>query len=136
MTYGWHATRPLLSVPIRIELAGEPKGKARFTRAGIAYTPAGTRSYETSLRYAAQQAMRGNPPLEGALILDVEAHMPIPSSWSGKRQRMAEQGLILPITRPDFDNLLKTVDALNRVVWRDDSQIIEVRCRKRYSERR
>lgn len=123
--------------PIIIELAGEPKGKGRprFTRAGIAYTPAKTRSYEGMLRLAAQVEMRSRPPLEGPLLLYVQAYVPIPGSWSSKRQRLAAAGSILPTTRPDFDNYLKTLDALNGVVWRDDAQIVEQRFAKRYSER-
>lgn len=122
---------------IRIELTGEPKGKGRprFTRLGRTYTPAKTRSYEAALRLAAQDAMEGRPPFEGPLLVFVEAHMPIPASWSGKRQRMAAAGEIKHTSRPDFDNLLKPLDALNEVVWRDDAQVIEVVCRKRYSER-
>jgi Holliday junction resolvase RusA-like endonuclease len=125
------------ATPITIELTGEPRGKGRprFTRAGIAYTPAGTRSYEAMLRLAAQDAMGGASPLEGALALTVEAYMPIPRSWSGKRQREAAAGRILPITRPDADNLMKPIDALNGVVWRDDAQIVSVSFNKRYSER-
>jgi Holliday junction resolvase RusA-like endonuclease len=122
---------------ITIELAGEPRGKGRprFTRGGIAYTPSATRSYEASLAWTAAAAMKGAKPLEGPLTLTVEAHMPIPSSWSGKRQRMAAAGEIRPTTRPDADNLLKTVDGLNGIVWRDDAQVVDVSIAKLYSER-
>ncbi len=38
-----------------------------------------------------------------------------------------------PITRPDLDNLVKAVkDALNGVLWRDDSQVIELEAKKIY----
>jgi Holliday junction resolvase RusA-like endonuclease len=122
---------------IRIELVGEPRGKGRprFTRAGMAYTPAKTRSYEAALQLAAQDAMAGRPPLEGPLTLIVEAHMPIPASWSGKQQKLAAAGQRRPTGRPDFDNLLKPLDALNKVVWSDDAQVVDVRCVKLYSER-
>jgi Holliday junction resolvase RusA-like endonuclease len=126
-----------MSTPIVIELPGTPRGKGRprHTRAGVTYTPAATRGYEASLAWTAAAAMKGRAPLEGPLRLTVEAHMPIPTSWSGRRQRMAAAGEIKPTTKPDYDNVLKTLDALNNVVWRDDSQIIDVRCVKRYSER-
>ena len=126
-----------MTTPITIELPGEPRGKGRprFTRAGIAYTPAKTRSYEASLSWTAAAAMKGAKPLEGPLVLIVEAYMPIPMSWSGKRQRMAAAGDIRPTTRPDFDNIMKTLDGLNGIVWRDDAQVVDVRCVKAYSER-
>jgi Holliday junction resolvase RusA-like endonuclease len=124
------------AVMIRIELVGEPKGKGRprFMRAtGHTYTPEATRSYEAALRYAAQEAMAGRPLLGGALWLDVAAWVPIPASWSGRRQRQAAAGLIRPTTRPDFDNYLKALDALNKVVWRDDAQIVTQSFSKFYS---
>jgi Holliday junction resolvase RusA-like endonuclease len=123
--------------PIVIELPGEPKGKGRprFTRNGVTFTPPKTRSYEASLAWTAAAAMKGAKPLEGPLTLAVEAHMPIPASWSGKRQRMAAAGDIRPTTRPDYDNVLKALDGLNGIVWRDDAQIVDVRCTKLYSER-
>lgn len=120
-----------------IELPGPPKGKGRprFTRKGIAFTPADTRSYETALAWAGKEAMRGAKPIESPLTVVVVAHMPIPMSWSQKRQRMALAGETRPTSKPDTDNLLKTLDALNGIVWRDDAQIVDVRCVKIYSER-
>ena len=38
--------------------------------------------------------------------------------------------------KPDPDNIAKMLDALNRVVWVDDSQIVGLdACQKRYSDR-
>jgi Holliday junction resolvase RusA-like endonuclease len=119
----------------QITLVGEPKGKGRprFTRLGRAYTPAKTRSYEAALRYAAQEAMDGRPPFEGPLRLEVTAWLPIPTSWSGKKQKQAAAGELRPTTRPDFDNYLKALDALNEVVWRDDAQVVTQSFAKFYS---
>jgi Holliday junction resolvase RusA-like endonuclease len=128
--------RPM--TPIRIELVCAPQGKGRprFSRkTGVAFTPAKTRSYEAALRYAAQEAMAGRVPLEGALRLEVHVEVPIPASWSKKRQQQAAAGLIRPTTRPDIDNYIKAADALNEVVWRDDSQIVSIDARKFYSTR-
>jgi Holliday junction resolvase RusA-like endonuclease len=94
-------------------------------------------TYEGMLRYAAQQAMAGRAPLDGALLLEVLAELPIPASWSKKHQRDAAAGLIRPTTRSaaDLDNIIKSVDALNEVVWRDDAQIVSIRALKVYSTR-
>ena len=123
--------------PVIIELLGEPKGKGRprFTRAGTTYTPAATRSEENALRIMAQKAMRGRAPLEGALQVTVRAYMAVPRSWSGVQQRRALSGARRPVSRPDADNIVKMLDALNRIVWRDDSQIVELTLSKIYSER-
>lgn len=123
---------------ITITLAGKPvgKGRPRFSRkSGHAYTPAATRDFENSLRGAGQMVMAGRDLIEGPVEVEVTAYMPIPTSWSRKKQEAAADGLILPMTTPDADNLLKMLDALNEVVWRDDKQIADAVVRKRYSRK-
>lgn len=124
---------------ITVELAGEPKGKGRprFVRAtGHAFTPAATRKYEDALRFAAQEAMGGRDPLEGAVDMTVTVCLPVPESWSGKRKREALAGAIKPAKRPDIDNYLKAAqDALNMIVFRDDAQVVNVTISKSYSTR-
>jgi Holliday junction resolvase RusA-like endonuclease len=45
----------------------------------------------------------------------------VPASWSGKKQRMALAGEVLPTSKPDVDNVVKAVfDGMNGVLWRDD----------------
>jgi Holliday junction resolvase RusA-like endonuclease len=44
-------------------------------------------------------------------------------------------GTFLPQVKPDADNLMKTVDSLNEVVFRDDKQITDATISKRYSDR-
>ena len=125
--------------PVQITLVGEPhgKGRPRFARStGHAFTPAKTRAYESALRYAAQESMNGEPPLEGPLSVVVVAIFPVPSSWSRKkRDAAALRNEIWPTVKPDADNLLKVVDALNEVVFRDDKQIVDARIVKRYGDR-
>jgi Holliday junction resolvase RusA-like endonuclease len=123
---------------IIIEVAGKPmgKGRPRFARGtGVAYTPAETRTYENLLRAAAQDAMNGSPPLDCAVVLHMTATVPVPQSWSKKKQAQALSGALRPTTKPDCDNILKLSDALNEVVFRDDKQIVEARITKHYGER-
>ena len=129
-----------MTATVRIEVLGPPRGKGRprFTaRNGFAtaYPDKQTATYEAVLRHEAALAMTGRQPLEGPLRLDVIAWLPIPASWSKKRQRMALDGLIKPISRSaaDLDNIIKGIDALNEVVWRDDSQIVCIHAHKYYS---
>ncbi|HBJ02164.1 MAG TPA: RusA family crossover junction endodeoxyribonuclease [Lysinibacillus sp.] len=43
--------------------------------------------------------------------------------------------LLRPITKPDADNLIKGIkDGCNKVIWYDDSQIVEMNVRRFYSE--
>ena len=45
------------------------------------------------------------------------ATFPVPTSWSRRKREAALTGTIQHIKKPDCDNLLKCVDALNQVVW-------------------
>jgi len=125
-----------ISSPVIIELPGPPvgKGRPRFSRHGFAYTPSKTRAYEARLAGAAQRAMRGREPLYGPLKAVVWAFMPVAASWSAKRRDAALAGVVRPTGRPDWDNLAKITDALNGIVWIDDSQVVEGSVVKRYSE--
>ena len=122
-------------MPIVVTLAGTPtgKGRPRFRReTGHTYTPEKTRDYETNLRIEAQHIMGDRPLLDGPLRVDVVAAFDVPK-WSAKRRTQALAGGILPTKKPDADNLLKVLDALNGVVWLDDSQIVVSSVRKVYA---
>lgn len=122
---------------IEIALLGAPRGKERprLTKAGHVYTPEKTRNYEAALKFAAQQAMGERPPLEGPLTVDITVQVPISPSWPKKRQQAARSGEERPTKKPDWDNFAKVIDALNLVVWIDDSQIVDGRVRKFYSDK-
>lgn len=133
---------PPFGVPLTpslvIELSGEPKGKGRprFSRRnGIVYTPDPTRNYEAALRFAGQSVMLQAAPWDGPLKVDVLAAFSVPRSWSKRKHEAALSGLIRPTGRPDLDNIVKMLDALNGVVWLDDAQIVTATVTKRYSER-
>ena len=122
---------------IEIVLLGAPRGKERprLTKAGHVYTPEKTRDYEAALKYAAKEAMGERPPLDGPLTVDIVVNVPISVSWPKKRQAAARAGADRPVKKPDWDNFAKVVDALNLVVWIDDSQIVDGRVRKFYSDK-
>ena len=120
-----------------IEMAGAPMGKerVRVTRAGHAYTPERTLNYESRLASHGQAAMAGRPPLTGPLSVLVEAFMPIAESKPQKWKSAARTGQIRPVKKPDWDNFGKILDALNLIVWVDDSQIIDGRVLKWFDDR-
>ena len=84
---------------------------------GHVYTPDKTRIYENSLALAARLAMRGRTLLEGPLTVVVYAFRSIP-----------------PTRRPDADDHLKILDALNGICWKDDAQIVDARIIKVQAE--
>lgn len=115
---------------IHITIPGEPiaQGRPRISTQGghvRAYDPAKSRDYKHYIRLAATQQMGAVPPLEGPLAMGLEVYRPIPKSFSKRRREAAERGEIRPTTKPDLDNYVKAAkDALNGIVWRDDSQIV------------
>lgn len=123
---------------IEIVLAGAPMGKerVRFVNAtGLKYTPERTVNYEGRMALAAQTVMVGRPLLEGALQVDIAVFMPIAQSKPKKWQADALAGLIRPTKKPDWDNFAKILDALNMIVWIDDSQIVRGEVNKFYSDK-
>lgn len=128
-----------LSIRFTIPGPPVPKGRARAgrTRDGrpIHFTPAKTRSYEALVALAAQQAIAGAEPFAkgSALLLKVDATLPVPASWSRKKRQAALDGALLPGSRPDIDNLVKAAsDGCNGILWADDSQIAWLWASKRY----
>lgn len=63
----------------------------------------------------------------------VARYIPVKSTSKKKMQQMLD-GEILPLKKPDMDNIVKVIaDALNGVAYLDDSQIVLVKAKKVYS---
>lgn len=124
--------------PITISLAGAPQGKGRarsFLQRGniVTTTPPKTRTYEGMIRTAAMDAIRDQAPFEQPVEFVMRAVFPVPASWSKRKQQQALVGEIKPGKKPDLDNIAKAWnDALNGVVYRDDSLIVRSVLEKTY----
>lgn len=122
---------------IILDIPGIPvaKGRPRLGRFGT-YTPKKTKDYEDKIRLIARGEMvrRGLSPSTSPLVVEVTVSVPIPQSATKKFREQAKRGDVLPVTRPDLDNYLKCLDALNEIVWKDDSQICTLAARKVYGE--
>lgn len=127
---------------VAFTVPGDPvaKGRARsFVRAGHVahYTPEKTAKYENLVKLAAYKAMLGAEVIDCPVLLVVHAFLPIPQSWSKKKQQSAAIGSIVPTKKPDLDNLVKSIkDGMNGVVWRDDAQVVDLIASKRFGEPR
>lgn len=74
-------------------------------------------------------------PLFGPICIDITFYMPIPTSTTKIRKRDMANHTIVPITRPDIDNLAYIVtNGMKQLFFRDDSQIVDLNLRKRYCE--
>ena len=123
---------------IEIRMDGQPigKGRPRFVRAtGRTYTPEKTARYEDRLAWAAQAVMAGRALLTGPLNVTVIAYLEVPASRSKKWRAEALVDEHKPTTKPDADNIAKLLDALNKIVWVDDAQIVALLIFKKYSSR-
>lgn len=123
---------------VRFFVPGKPQGKGRpravargkFVRM---YTPEKTVSYESTVALAASLAMGDRQPIDGPVSVVMQIAMQVPTSWSKRKQANALDGIVLPTTKPDADNVVKAVfDAINGVVWCDDTQVVDLRLVKRY----
>jgi Holliday junction resolvase RusA-like endonuclease len=135
----------LVPGPVFFELTllGHPQHKGRhrsrivFPKIGKAfihnYPDPETEAFEKVLAQAAGLAMRRRAPSHEPLCLLFIADRAIPASWSRSERSAALDGRILATSRPDWDNHAKIVDALNKIVWNDDAQIVDARVLKRYA---
>ncbi len=129
---------------IAFEVPGPPIGKGRLRHRVVrsrtnplgyasGYTPAKTKAYEDSVRWAASGAMRRKVPFDGPVALTVFAFFAIPASWSARKKTQALTGEIRPTVKPDADNALKAIaDGCNGVVFRDDVQVVDAHIYKFY----
>ena len=113
------------------------KGRPRALRRGNhikLVTPDETAAYESKVALAGHQAMAGRALLSGPVCAVLTIKLPIPASWSKRKQAAALAGTELPTKKPDADNVVKAIfDGLNGVVWIDDTQVVDMVVRKRYA---
>lgn len=125
---------------IRLTVYGNPvaKQRARTVRCGSfmrSYTPKETVEAEASIREHAMHMVRTGEArkLNGAIEAELVFYRAVQGSCSRKEREHKLAGLLRPVGAPDWDNLGKLAcDALNGVLYGDDSQITDVVVRKRY----
>ena len=110
-----------------IEFPWEPvvKGRPRFTRSGIAYTPRDTKIAEAKIEQHLKFFFK-KPATEKAIMIQAEFHVP----------RLKTIKYEYPVTRKDLDNYLKLLmDSCNGIVFRDDCQVCKVEAAKYFTDR-
>lgn len=117
---------------LEFRVYGKPlaQGRPRATKVGKfvrLYDPQQSRSWKAQIAEQAQDRLKNQPILTGALILTLLFYMPKPKSLPKKKFRYHTK-------RPDLSNLEKAVeDALKSVVYQDDSQIFSKLSSKVYA---
>lgn len=114
------------------------KGRPKFRRVGNfvqTYSPKKTVTQEQEIANVAKAAMGKEEPLETPITVCIYFRMPIPKSYSKKLTKDCLDGLERHLKKPDLDNMAKLVlDSLNGIVYKDDSQIVNLHLRKVYAE--
>ena len=125
--------------PVTIVVTGEPvakgRGRAAVLQTGraIIFTPKNTRKWEADARQVARLEMGSRLPMTGPVHIDIRVVFVPAKSWPDWKRNMAISHEIAHTTKPDIDNLAKSMkDALNGIVYDDDAQIIRSVCVKEY----
>lgn len=124
----------------RFDIEPVEQARPRATRFGKGirlYDPAKVKRYKQALGALAKERINDDPtfPLEGPLRVELKFFRPVQQSLSQKERARRLSGAHRPTVKPDLSNLLKSLeDALNGIVWVDDSQIVEEELCKSYSE--
>jgi len=121
---------------IELIIPGEPIAKARprVTKYGT-YNPAKCVNYETYIKELFVVKYPDFVPMEIALSLELIAYFTIPKSASKKKQRLMRLHIIKPTKKPDLDNCIKIIDALESLAYKNDNQFVAITAKKYYSMR-
>ena len=118
-----------------------PQARPRFTSRGgyvRAYEPKHCSEYKQLVRRCAYEqcaVTAENAAYKGPAAITVIEFRAIPKSWSKNKRETAREGVILPVSKPDIDNLLKAIqDALTGVLWADDAQVVTGIAMKYYDD--
>ena len=128
---------------IKLTILGEPVGKGRartvrnrYTDKSVSFTPDKTIEQENRIAHAFHEAIKDIPDykLDTPKVFYVRAYQSIPKSITKRKLRQIQCGIIVPMKKPDDDNIKKLAqDALNGFAYNDDCQVVDGLSRKRYA---
>lgn len=122
---------------MHITIPGVPfgKGRHRTTRTGIVYTPKETVNYQALVKQTFQAAYPHWVPTEAAVEMVFTAYFEMPLSVSRTKREKMLAFAIRPSKKPDWDNIGKIIcDSLNKILCRDDGQVVDGHVKKYYAE--
>lgn len=122
---------------IQFTVYGPIKGKARArvttSKNGkvFAFTPKNTLDFENRIRAYATE-VKPLSPIQGPVAMELNCYFLIPKTKIKKDKSLQPR---YKISKPDSSNILKAVeDALNKIIYHDDAQIVDTRVRREYTE--
>lgn len=127
-------------IGMQIVIPGEPvaKGRPRFRVAGKfvqTYTPAKTKKEEARVKSIIKEQFK-EAPLNIPIAINMIFSFAIPKSYTKKQRKEIELNFNRHFRKPDCDNIGKLyLDAMNGIVYKDDSQIYSLKLSKFYTEK-
>lgn len=127
---------------LKFMVLGDPvgQGRPRFTTINghpKAYDAKQSREEKATVRLIAQEAMKEQgwtfPSQDMPIKVEIVSYRRVPKST---QRWLAEAGIggdVVPLTKPDTDNVVKLyLDAMNSVVYPDDKQVFDLHIVKAY----
>lgn len=121
---------------ITLEYPIKAMGAVRMTRKGKYVNEYALRymQYKSIIRTLTRNQFK-NEVLESALEVDCRFYFKPPKSYTKKRLDQIFDSQYPFTKKPDIDNLIKGItDALNGLVYKDDSQIVKATMSKNYGQ--
>lgn len=113
-----------------------PQNRPRFNPLGKRVTVFDSQKKEKEQYQWQLRSQFRNEPFLMPISLSIVYFMPIPKNTSGIRKKEMIANIIRHIKKPDIDNLAKfTLDCMNGIVFKDDSQIYDLSVEKMYAEK-
>ncbi len=138
---------PLMSCAkkiLKFSVLGKPKGQGRprFSARGHyvhVYDPKDSADEKAVIRLAAQEAVKQQnwemPSPEMPVAIKIDLFCPIPVGRSQWFKEAAVQDIIVPLAKPDADNVAKMyMDAMSKSVYCDDKQVFRLAIERHYSD--
>lgn len=114
----------------------QAKQRPRLSRYGKVYTPGQTSSYENWIKLCFVNKYGNIEPIsQKRFFIKIDVYKSVPKSITNKNKIKMLNNEIRPTVKPDADNVVKSVlDALNKLIYKDDSQVTDLLVHKYYSE--
>ena len=116
------------------------QGRPRAVRMGAGvrmYDPPKSKAYKQMVSAKVRSYMKTNgiQTITEPLAVHLNFYFTPPKSYSKKKLKLIEEGKLHYTKLPDADNLAKSVlDSCNKILFKDDSQIVELNIRKEYGK--
>lgn len=121
---------------VELESFAKERPRTNFNTGAI-YTPTKTLQNEKKIADEFRIQNRGWEIATGPIQVEIITVVNIPKSATKRKKQEMVEGILLPIKKPDLDNVAKLVlDGLQGTAFEDDYQVVKLGIMKRYGPRK